>query len=205
MNTDADIFASQGLGQPLELTGPFGLVVIDCTNAFVDPGFLGGGNIAGAVRSMTGVLEAARRAEWPIAHTRMLFQADGSDANVFSRKIPTNLNMVPGSYETEFVDELVPREGELVIDKTLPSAFFGTGLAPWLTLRSVQTLVIIGATTSGCVRASVVDAMSHGFVPAVPADCVGDRSVAAHEASLFDMRMKYAEICDAATIAALAR
>jgi maleamate amidohydrolase len=92
------------------------------------------------------------------------------------------------------VDELTPESGELVVRKTVPSAFFGTQLAPWLTERAVQTLLVAGAVTSGCVRASVVDAMSYGFRPLVLADCVGDRAIAPHEANLFDMAQKYAAV-----------
>ncbi len=78
--------------------------------------------------------------------------------------------------------------------KTVPSAFFGTQLAPWLTQRAVQTLLVAGAVTSGCVRASVVDAMSFGFRPFVLSDCVGDRAIGPHEANLFDMQQKYAAV-----------
>jgi maleamate amidohydrolase len=92
------------------------------------------------------------------------------------------------------VPELTPENGELVVRKTVPSAFFGTQLAPWLTERAVQTLLVAGAVTSGCVRASVVDAMSYGFRPLVLADCVGDRAIAPHEANLFDMQQKYAAV-----------
>lgn len=201
MDRDASgIFERQGFGGALELSPPFGLLVVDCTVAFADPAFLGGGNIPAALPVMKTVLAHARAKSWPIAHTRMVFAADGSDANVFSDKIPGNLDMVPGSRLVEFVDDLMPARGELVVEKTLPSGFFGTTLASWLHRQGARTLVVIGATTSGCIRASVVDAMSHGFVPVVPRDCVGDRSEPQHEASLFDMQMKYAEIVDSATL-----
>jgi maleamate amidohydrolase len=92
------------------------------------------------------------------------------------------------------VPELTPVRGELVVRKTVPSAFFGTQLAPWLSQRAVQTLIVAGAVTSGCVRASVVDAMSHGFRPLVVSDCVGDRAIGPHDANLFDMQQKYAAV-----------
>src|SRR3546814_410798 len=93
---------------------------------------------------------------------------------------------------SQVVPELAPKTGEMVVRKTLPSGFFGTNLAAWLTQRSVQTLLVAGCTTSGCVRASVVDAMSYGFRPVVLTDCVGDRAKGPHEANLFDMQQKYA-------------
>ena len=83
---------------------------------------------------------------------------------------------------------------ELVVRKTAPSAFFATSLAPWLTQRGVQTLVVAGCVTSGCVRASVVDAMSFGFRPLVLSDCVGDRAIGPHDANLFDIEQKYASV-----------
>jgi maleamate amidohydrolase len=92
------------------------------------------------------------------------------------------------------VPELAPGAGELIVRKTVPSAFFGTGLASWLSQRGVQTLLVTGAVTSGCVRASVVDAMQYGFRPLVISDCVGDRALAPHEANLFDMEQKYATV-----------
>jgi maleamate amidohydrolase len=92
------------------------------------------------------------------------------------------------------VPELTPVEGELVVRKTVPSAFFETGLRSWLTQRGVQTLLIAGTTTSGCIRASVIDAMSCGFKPVVLEDCVGDRALGPHESNLFDMGQKNADV-----------
>lgn len=92
------------------------------------------------------------------------------------------------------VPSLAPRAGELVVRKTAPSAFFGTALSAWLTARRISTLFIAGATTSGCVRASVVDAMSWGFRPVVLEDCVGDRAIGPHNAALFDLQAKYADV-----------
>ena len=96
------------------------------------------------------------------------------------------------------VDALAPAAGEYVIRKTQPSAFFGTGLVGWLAQKRVDTVLVTGCTTSGCVRASVIDAMSHNFRTVVVSDCVGDRAIAPHEANLFDMEQKYADLmtCD---------
>ena len=90
--------------------------------------------------------------------------------------------------------ELQPIRGELIVRKAAPSAFFETNLRSWLTQKQIETLLVAGCTTSGCVRASVVDAMSCGFKPIVLVDCVGDRALAPHEASLFDMQQKYADL-----------
>lgn len=104
------------------------------------------------------------------------------------------LTLKEHSPASAIVPALAPRAGELVVRKTVPSAFFGTSLAAWLAQRGVQTLLVAGAVTSGCVRASVVDAMSWGFRPLVVSDCVGDRALGPHEANLFDMQQKYAAV-----------
>jgi maleamate amidohydrolase len=95
------------------------------------------------------------------------------------------------------IDMLEPHEGELVISKTQASAFFGTDLTAYLIYRRVDTLVIAGCTTSGCVRASVVDAVSYNFRTIVVAECVGDRAEGPHQANLFDIGQKYADLVSA--------
>jgi maleamate amidohydrolase len=97
---------------------------------------------------------------------------------------------------SQIVPELAPLAGELTVRKTLPSAFAGTALLTWLTQRRVRSVAIAGCTTSGCIRASVLDTMNAGFIPLVLRDCVGDRATGPHEANLFDMEQKYAEVLD---------
>lgn len=98
------------------------------------------------------------------------------------------------------VDELSPETGEYVVRKTVPSAFAGTPLAPWLVTHGVQTVVVAGCVTSGCVRASVLDAMQYGFRPVIVSDCVGDRAIGPHEANLFDMAQKCGDVMDLDTL-----
>ena len=187
MDRENRIYQQQGFGAQLGIKGQIGLLIVDFVNAFVDPLVFGGGNIADAAAETEPVLAHARKTGWAVAHSRIVFADDASDANVFSGKVPVLLSLTDRSFNSEIISGLSPADGELVVRKTLPSAFFGTGLAPWLTTRSVQTLLVAGETTSGYVRASVVDAMCHGFRPIVLSECVGDRSRAPHEASLFDM------------------
>ncbi|NEX64699.1 isochorismatase family protein [Noviherbaspirillum galbum] len=194
MSADTTVYQRQGFGTTMPPKAPFGLVVIDFINGFADPGSFGGGNIAEAIRCTEGLLAAARERKWPVAHTRVVYQDDGADANIFALKVPSIVTLLEDAPGSQFVPQLQPAKGELVIRKTYPSAFFGTTLASWLTQRGVQTLFIAGCTTSGCVRASVLDAMCHGFRPFVITDCVGDRSLQAHEANLFDMNQKYATL-----------
>ncbi|CAM3961563.1 Maleamate amidohydrolase [Bordetella tumbae] len=192
MSPDQDIYQKQGFGNALALKAPFGLLIVDFVNGFADPLTFGGGNIAPAIERTHGLLMAARDRSWPVAHTRVVYQDDGADATIMALKVPSLLTLREHAPESQIVSQLEPISGELVLRKTNPSAFFGTSLAAWLSQRGVKTLLIAGCTTSGCVRASVVDAMCHGFRPLVVTDCVGDRSLQAHEANLFDMKQKYA-------------
>jgi len=176
------------------LREPFALVVVDFIHAFADPEQFGGGNIAEAIANAVPVLDDARRLGWPVAHARIVFADDGANANLFSTKVPGLLRLTENAKASEIVDELIPRHGELVVRKTLPSAFAGTMLASWLVERSVRTVALAGCVTSGCIRATAVDAMNLGFMPVVIEECVGDRALGPHRASLFDLQQKYAEV-----------
>ena len=99
------------------------------------------------------------------------------------------------------MDDLTPAAGEYIVRKTQPSAFFGTNLAAWLVAKAVDTLLVTGCTTSGCVRASVIDSMGYNFQTIVVTDGVGDRAMAPHEANLFDMEQKYADLMTAEEVA----
>jgi maleamate amidohydrolase len=191
---EVETYQRQGFGASLELSPPYGLLIVDFVNGFADPAIFGGGNIAAAIETTKGLLAHARQQRWVIAHSRIVFADDGSDQNIFSLKVPGMLTLTENAPASAIVSELAPEPGELVVRKQVPSAFFGTGLAAWLTQRSVQTLAVAGAVTSGCVRASVVDAMSLGFRPLVVSDCVGDRAIGPHDANLFDMEQKYATV-----------
>ena len=194
MHIDLPTYVKQGFGADLRLQAPYGLLVVDFVNGFADPAIFGGGNITSAIFNTVPLLQAARERGWAIAHSRIVYADDGADHNIFSLKVPAMLTLKEKEHRSAIVSELAPSSGELVVRKTVPSAFFGTTLAPWLTQRGVQTLIVAGAVTSGCVRASVVDAMSWGFRPVVVSDCVGDRAIAPHDASIFDMEQKYAAV-----------
>lgn len=191
---DLAAYRQQGFGASLELKKPVGLLIVDFVNGFADPKVFGGGNIAAAIARTVPLLATAREQGWPIAYSRIVFADDDADHNVFTMKVPGLLGLKEDGHDSAIVSQLAPLDGELVVRKTVPSAFFGTSLAPWLLQHGVQTLVVAGSVTSGCVRASVVDAMSWGFRPLVLSDCVGDRALAPHDANLFDMAQKYAAV-----------
>ncbi|OAJ60108.1 N-carbamoylsarcosine amidase [Paraburkholderia ginsengiterrae] len=194
MSNELDTYQRQSFGSTLEPKAPVGLLIVDFVNGFADPEVFGGGNIAPAIERTVLLLAHARERGWPIAHTRIVFADDDADQNIFTLKVPGLLALKEHTHNSAIVPQLTPRKGELVVRKTVPSAFFGTSLAAWLAQRGVQTLVVAGAVTSGCVRSSVVDAMQYGFRPFVLSDCVGDRAIAPHEANLFDMAQKYAAV-----------
>lgn len=194
--SEVEVYARQGFGAAMAPKAPYGLLIVDFVNGFADPAQFGGGNIPAAIERTRTLLATARQRKWPVAHSRIVYQDDDADENIFSLKVPTMITLKEDLPSSQIVDVLEPVPGELVVRKNVPSAFFGTSLAPWLTQRGVQTLLVAGAVTSGCVRASVVDAMCWGFRPLVITDCVGDRAMGPHEANLFDMGQKYAILMD---------
>ena len=191
---DLSAYGRQGFGNELQLRPPFGLLIIDFVNGFANPEVFGGGNIPQAIARTKGLLAYARSKNWPVAHSRIVFSDDDADRNIFCIKVPGMLALKEHSHDSAIVPELAPIPGEYVVRKSTPSAFFGTMMSAWLSQRSVQTLVVAGCVTSGCVRASVVDAMQSGFRPLVVSDCVGDRAIGPHEANLFDIAQKYAVV-----------
>jgi maleamate amidohydrolase len=194
--TELDIYRRQNFGNSSGFGRRPALLIVDFQVGFADPAHFGGGNIKPAIARTTGLLERFRAWRLPVAFTRVVYADDGSDAGVFALKAPNNLTLTEQTPISRIVPELKPRPGEHIMRKTQPSAFFGTDLAPWLTFHGADTVVVAGCTTSGCVRASVVDSMSHNFRTVVLRDCVGDRALAPHEANLFDMAQKYADVMD---------
>ena len=209
MSAELDVYQRQRFGQRLGFGRRAGLLVVDFVNGFNDPALFGGGNIGPAIERSVDLLDTCRQMKLPIAFTRLVFEGDGSDHNLFVRKVPKLAVLTEDAPESFVVGELAPIPGEFVLRKRLPSAFFGTELGAHFTAKGVDTLAIIGCTTSGCVRASVLDAMCSGFRPIVVTDCVGDRAIAPHEANLFDLGQKYADLMKRdeviAALAAMAR
>lgn len=187
-------YAAAGFGARL----PFGrrpaVIVVDFVRAYLDPSSPLYASVESAFESARRVVHAARAARVPVVFTGVRFMPGGVDGGVFYRKVPSLRLFDAGSRMGEYVDGLAPSAGEPLVVKQGASAFFGTSLATMLTAGSVDTVVIVGVSTSGCVRATAVDACQHGFVPFVVRDAVGDRDPRPHEASLFDLQAKYAEV-----------
>ncbi len=178
------------------------LVLIDFVQAYFDPDSPLYAGVEEVLASALRVRAAARDASIPVIYTNVVYHADGADGGVFYRKVPALRAFDAGSPLGRWPQGVVPAEGELVISKQYPSAFFGTSLGATLTAGGVDTLIITGLTTSGCVRATCVDAVSHGFIPIVVSDACGDRHPAPHDANLFDMNAKYADVVDEDSVVA---
>jgi maleamate amidohydrolase len=153
-----------------------------------------------ALSSALRIRDQARGAGIPVIYSNVVYEEGGADGGVFYRKVPALEVFVAGNPLGAWPAGLEPAADELVITKQYPSAFFGTSLAATLTAGGIDTLVITGVTTSGCIRATCVDAMSYGFAPMVVEDACGDRHEAPHEANLFDMNAKYADVVDEAAV-----
>ena len=195
MHAEIRTYERQGFGASLPLKAPVGLLIVDFVNGFADPAVFGGGNIPAAIANTRAAARRGTPRGWAVAHSRIVYADDDADHNIFSLKVPGMLGLKEAiAGQRRSCRSWRRAAGELVVRKTVPSAFFGTSLAAWLAQRGVQTLLVAGAVTSGCVRASVVDAMSWGFRPLVVLDCVGDRALEPHEANLFDMQQKYAAV-----------
>ena len=192
--SELDIYQKQGFGNSSGMGQRPALLVVDFVNGFANPDQFGGGNIGEAIENTWELLAAFRTLGLPIAFTRVVYADDGSDAGVFTLKAPTLKGLTEGAFSSQIVDRLMPLDGEYIVRKTQPSAFFGTNLTAWYVSKGVDMVIVTGCTTSGCVRASVIDSMSYNFKTVVATDCVGDRALAPHEANLFDMEQKYADL-----------
>ena len=151
-----------------------------------------------AMRNIAVLLAEFRRNEWPVLYPHVAPKNKATDSGRLAEKVPAIMNIPMKGYE--FPPEIAPREGDVLLPKKHPSAFFATPLVSHLIDLGVDTLVVTGCTTSGCVRCSVVDAFSYNFRVVVPSDCVYDRSATSHAVNLFDMASKYADVAPSAEI-----
>ncbi len=170
------------------------LVSVDLVQAYFDPGSALCLPSEAVLGPAARVLDGARQAGVPVVHTRVAYDAGGADGGVFLRKLPALEGFAGGGPLSQIVKEVAPAPGEPVIVKQYASAFFGTSLSSTLTSHGVDTLLVVGVSTSGCVRATAVDALQHGLVPVVVRDAVADRAEGPHEANLYDLQAKYAQV-----------
>ena len=179
------------------------VLVIDFINAYTAEGSpLYAPDVVTAVQETVDLLTQARHKGVLVIYTQVLYNANGVDGGLFVQKVPVLRRMVAGEPLAEIVPELPPQPQDVVLVKQYASAFFGTSLAALLTAQGIDTLIITGCSTSGCVRATAVDGMQYGFRVIVPRECVGDRHQAPHEANLFDIDSKYGDVVSKAEVMA---
>jgi nicotinamidase-related amidase len=174
------------------------LLIIDCNHGCGDPSVSPMAiSMDAEIKNIRRLLDVARAKQVPVVHTTVVYTEEQfRDGGWFVKKIPTLEVLRPGSKEAQIVPELAPRPGELVLEKRFPSGFYGTNLHSYLTRCEVDTVVVTGNSTSGCVRATVIDAVSAGFRVVIPRQCVADRVALSHVVNLFDMDAKYGDVMD---------
>lgn len=192
-NLDAD-YASAGFGGKLVPGKKGALIIIDVVMAYLDPNSPLYAGVEAALDSNVRLVEAARKAGVPVIYTIVEYEPGGQSGGLFFKKVPALKAFVKGNPDGAFPPSLQPAENELVVTKQYPSAFFATHLASTLHAAGVDTVFLTGFSTSGCVRASALDALCLGFVPFVVREACGDRDARPHEQNLFDMQAKMAEV-----------
>jgi nicotinamidase-related amidase len=184
---------SQGLGSRPAL------VLVDLIESFTDPDCPLGCEADGVVEANRKLLRAFRGKGLPVAFTTVVYH-DEDQARVFRDRVPALGILKPGTRWVNVDARVAPAPGEPVFEKCWASAFFRTGLDDYLRGQGVDSLVVTGLTTSGCVRASAVDGLQHDYRVVIPAEAVGDRNEEAHRANLFDLNAKYADVLDLAQV-----
>jgi nicotinamidase-related amidase len=190
-------YAQRGIGASSGVGERPAVVVVDVSRAFTSSAYGVGEDNPPAVPRIAELLRHARAARVPVVFTTIAYEPDEDGAS-FGAKVPALRELRTDDPAAVEIDPLLERRAdELVLVKKFPSAFFGTHLASHLVQRGVDTVIVIGCSTSGCVRATVVDAVSYGFRVVVPQECVFDRAEEPHRANLFDIRSKYADVLSA--------
>jgi len=192
---DAEFFAQRGFGQRIGFGERPALIIIDMLKAFTDEKAMLGANLDKEIAAQKPLLEIAHERNIPVIFSTVIYNDhDLKDAGLWAVKMKGTLTLKAGTPAVEIDERLDMRKTDSLLVKKYASCFFGTDLVPRLLNQRVDTLIITGCTTSGCVRATAVDAVQNGVRPMVVREAVGDRSAAAHEQSLFDLNAKYADV-----------
>jgi maleamate amidohydrolase len=189
-----EIYERARLGQSVTLGARPAVLVVDFSRGFTDPESTMGSELTREVEATNRLLAAAREREIPVIFTTIGFEPNLKDGSLWLEKAPGLGELIIGSKWVEIDPRLERRDEETVILKKGASAFFGTNLPSILVSQGVDTIVMCGATTSGCIRATAVDLLQYGYPTLVPRECVGDRAQAPHEANLVDIQAKYADV-----------
>jgi|SRR5882757_1173627 maleamate amidohydrolase len=188
------IYRRSGIGSRVGFGVQPALLIVDFQKGFTDPACPVGGDLSDQIASAKILLDAARDAKLPVAFTAVGFHESRLDGATWLRKMPGLNVLAEKSTLCEIDERLKPLANEPVWIKRAASAFFGTPILPFLTAARVDTLIVVGCVTSGCIRATTIDAVSYGYRTIVPMECVGDRAEGPHRWNLFDIDAKYADV-----------
>ena len=189
-----EVYAKARLGEAVTMGSRPGVLVVDFSCGFTDPECALGSDLTAEVEATRRLLDVAREKGLPVIFTTIGFEPSLKDAGLWVQKAPALAELQLGGRWVEIDSRLEPREDETVIVKKGASAFFGTNLVAVLVAQGVDSVVLCGATSSGCIRATAIDLLQNGFPTLVPRECVGDRAQAPHDANLFDIQAKYADV-----------
>jgi maleamate amidohydrolase len=189
-----EVYAKARLGESVTLGSRPAVLVVDFSCGFTDPECTLGADMTEQVEATKRLLDAARAKGLPVIFTTIGFEPSLKDGGLWLEKVPALGDLQIGGRWVEIDPRLEPREGETIVVKKGASAFFGTNLAAILISQGIDSVILCGATTSGCVRATAIDLLQYGFPTLVPRECVGDRAQAPHDANLFDIQAKYADV-----------
>jgi maleamate amidohydrolase len=189
-----EVYRRARLGERVTLGERPAVLVVDFSCGFTDPECALGADLTVEVEATRRLLEVARGRGVPVVFTTIGFESNRKDGGLWLQKVPSLGDLELGGHWVEIDPRLDRREDETVVLKKGASAFFGTTLTTILVTQGVDTVILCGATTSGCIRATAIDLLQHGFPALVPRECVGDRAQAPHEANLFDIQAKYADV-----------
>lgn len=187
-------YGQRGLGGRVGYGERPAVLVVDLIVAFTDMECPLASDLDGPVEATVRILEVARRRHFPILFTTVEYDKSMKDAGLFPAKVPSLKWLIEGSRWTNLDPRLARQAGETIIRKKYASAFFATDLSSQLSTQHVDTVILTGATTSGCIRASAIDALQYGYRAIVPAEAVGDRAELPHQANLFDIDAKYGDV-----------
>jgi maleamate amidohydrolase len=189
-----EVYAAAGLGQAVTLGSRPAVLVVDFSCGFTDPECTLGADMSAEVEATRRLLDAGRAKGLPVIFTTIGYEPSLKDGGLWLQKVPSLGDLQIGGRWVEIDPRLEPREDETIVLKKGASAFFGTNLPAILVSQGVDSVILCGATTSGCVRATAIDLLQYGYPTLVPRECVADRAQAPHEANLFDINAKYADV-----------
>jgi nicotinamidase-related amidase len=189
-----EVYAAARLGQRVTLGSRPAVLVVDFSCGFTDPECTLGADMSAEVEATRRLLDTARGRGLPVIFTTIGYEASLKDGGLWLQKVPSLGDLQIGGRWVEIDPRLEPREDETIVLKKGASAFFGTNLPAILVSQGVDSVILCGATTSGCIRATAIDLLQYGYPTLVPRECVADRAQAPHEANLFDINAKYADV-----------